>query len=91
MKKSIGLTSLLLTLIHFIPASIHTFMRGKKNALSYPKQIREENVPLTSLETSFLKVYAGCKVDHASFEAKKIAPERVSEFVNTIHAQMEKA
>ena len=43
------------------------------------------------LEASFLKVYAGCKTDHASFEPVRIGVENVSDQVMGIHAQVEQA
>ena len=40
------------------------------------------------LEASFLKVYAGCKVDNASFEPISIGVEGVSEQVIKIHSEV---
>lgn len=42
-------------------------------------------------EASFLKVSAGCKVDHAAFDAVEVAVREIPAEVRAIHAEVEEA
>lgn len=42
-------------------------------------------------EASFLKVSAGCKVDHAAFDAVEVAVREIPSEVRAIHAKVEEA
>ena len=53
-----------------------------------PEQGAANEFNSNQLEASFLKVYAGCKVDHASFAPIPVGIESVSERILGIHAQL---
>lgn len=53
-----------------------------------PEQSAANQLNSNQLEASFLKVYAGCKVDRASFEPLPVGIESVSGRVLGIHAQL---
>src|SRR4051812_42850443 len=56
-----------------------------------PEQSAVNQLNSNQLEASFLKVYAGCKVDHASFEPVPVGIESVSDRILGIHAQLGQA